>query len=116
GRTFAVAMSSLTPRFVTAILLVIAPLLPGCGALPRLPAVPPWSTESAAVPGIPGCRYWIDRDIEPFIQSVLRDNEREREALTKAGLPTDPLPPVDFLAISGGGDAGAFAAGVLAGW
>jgi hypothetical protein len=42
--------------------------------------------------------------------------KREGEALAEAGKSVDPLPPADLLAISGGGDAGAFAAGILAGW
>ena len=33
-----------------------------------------------------------------------------------SGPPADPLPPINFLSISGGGDNGAFAAGVLVGW
>ena len=47
---------------------------------------------------------------------MLQDDKREREALAKAGKTSDPLPPASLLAISGGGDAGAFAAGLLAGW
>jgi hypothetical protein len=48
---------------------------------------------------------------------VIQDDKREREALARAGKSTsDPLPPASLLAISGGGDAGAFAAGILAGW
>jgi hypothetical protein len=37
-------------------------------------------------------------------------------ALAKAGKSTDPLPPAYLLAISGGGDDGAFGAGLLVGW
>jgi predicted acylesterase/phospholipase RssA len=47
---------------------------------------------------------------------VIQDSEREHEALVKAGKSTDVLPPANLLAISGGGDGGAFAAGVLSGW
>lgn len=97
-------------------LLTACSLLHACGSLPRLDAVPPSLTERAAVPGMPKARIWLDRDLGPFIQALLRDTERELDALEKAGLPTDPLPPVHVLAISGGGDAGAFAAGILAGW
>src|SRR5206468_7716649 len=41
--------------------------------------------------------------------------ERERVVLAERGR-TGPLPPSNFLAISGGGDNGAFGAGVLKGW
>ena len=46
----------------------------------------------------------------------LRDSQRETEALHKAGRATDPMPPANLLAISGGGDAGAFTVGILSGW
>ena len=83
-------------------------------SLPRHEAVPPASTERAVVPGIPDSRLWMDRDLGPFVQSVIDDDRREREALGLAS--TDPLPEAHMLAISGGGDAGAFAAGILTGW
>jgi predicted acylesterase/phospholipase RssA len=84
--------------------------------LPRGEAVPPTATEQAAIPGIPGARFWADRDVSAFVQLVLEDNRRELEAMTRAGVPEDQLPPAHMLAISGGGDAGAFAAGILTGW
>ncbi len=96
--------------------LVTGALLEACGSLPRLDAVPPALTERAVISGIPNARYWLDEDLGPFIQSVVKDNEREGAALFRAGKPTDELPPASLLAISGGGDNGAFAAGVLAGW
>ena len=96
--------------------LVVGALLQACGSLPRLDAVPSTLTETAVIPGIPNSRNWLDRDLAPFIQAVLQDDKREREALAKAGKTSDPLPPASLLAISGGGDAGAFAAGLLAGW
>jgi hypothetical protein len=102
-------------RIATA--LVLAVLLQACGSLPRLDAVPPTLTEQAAILGIPEARYWLDRDLAPFIRSVIEDDQREREALVRAGKSTsDSLPPASLLAISGGSDAGAFAAGILAGW
>lgn len=85
-------------------------------SLPRGDAVPPALTEQAAIPGIPGARFWSDRDLGAFVQLVLEDDKREREALARAGISADSLPPAHILAISGGGDAGAFAAGILTGW
>ena len=78
--------------------------------------MPSTLTETAVIPGIPNARYWLDHDLAPFIQSVIQDDKREREALAKAGKTTEALPPANLLAISGGGDAGAFAAGLLTGW
>ncbi len=84
--------------------------------LPRGDAVPPELTERAVIPGIPGARIWADRDVGAFVQMVLDDNKRELEALARMGTTEDQLPPAHMLAISGGGDAGAFAAGILNGW
>src|SRR5258706_7217610 len=97
-----------------AILLALA--LQACAPLRRLGPVPEGQTEQAVVPGMPDSRIWMDRDLTSFVKLVLEDNARERSALLQAGRPTDPMPPVNFLSISGGGDNGAFAAGVLAGW
>ena len=97
--------------------LVVGVVLQACGSLPRLDAVPQALTERAVVPGIPEARYWLDSDLATFIQSVIQDDKREREALARGGKSSsDPLPPASLLAISGGGDAGAFAAGILVGW
>ena len=101
------------PSCVAAALVV---LLTACEALPRLDAVPPSLTEQATVPGFPDTRLWPDGDLAPFVQVATSDFARERRALEQQGLPVDPMPPINFLAISGGGDKGAFAAGVLAGW
>jgi predicted acylesterase/phospholipase RssA len=96
--------------------LLAATGLQACGTLPRRSAVPPDLTERAVIPGIANSRFWLDRDLGPFVRSIVEDNRREEAALAKAGRPTDPMPPVHFLAISGGGDAGAFGAGLLSGW
>jgi predicted acylesterase/phospholipase RssA len=90
--------------------------LASCATLSRLDAVPASLTEQASVPGIPDCRLWLDRDLAPFVQVATQDLARERAALERQGLPVDPMRPIEFLAISGGGDNGAFAAGVLTGW
>jgi patatin-like phospholipase len=107
----------LSPFAQIAAALVVAVLLQACASLPRLDAVPPALTESAIIPGIPNSRNWLDRDLAPFIQAALQDDERERETLASSGKSSsDPLPPASLLAISGGSDAGAFAAGILVGW
>ncbi|MCW3480037.1 patatin-like phospholipase family protein [Neisseriaceae bacterium JH1-16] len=98
------------------IALVTAATLQACGTITRLDAVPAALVDRAAPPGIPNARYWLGSDITPFIKGVMADNQRELEARAKAGLITDPLPAIDLLAISGGGDNGAFGAGLLTGW
>lgn len=94
----------------------VCTLLQGCRTLPRLDAVPPALTEQAVIPGIPNARFWLDRDLTPFIQSVVEDFKRERNALAISNGAKPVLAPIYILGISGGGDDGPFAAGLLAGW
>ncbi|HKC16807.1 MAG TPA: hypothetical protein VKC11_08880, partial [Steroidobacteraceae bacterium] len=82
--------------------IMLAIVLQACAPLPRLGPVPEGQTEQAVVPGMPDSRIWMDRDLTSFVKVVLEDNARERSALLQAGRPTDPLPPIYFLSISGG--------------
>jgi predicted acylesterase/phospholipase RssA len=81
----------------------------------RLPAVPAELTAKAVIPGIPGARYFVGVDLEPFVRDVLAAREREAAFLAGTGR-TGELPPTNLLAVSGGGDKGAFGAGLLCGW
>ncbi|MHC8401084.1 patatin-like phospholipase family protein [Pseudomonas sp. MDT1-17] len=86
------------------------------GCLQRRDAVPQALTEQAVIPGIPNARYWLDQDLTLFIRDATLANDREVEALADSELPIDMLPRGYYLAVSGGGDAGTFAAGIIAGW
>ena len=90
-------------------------LLQGCATPPRLAAVPAQDTARAEIPGIPNARYWVQTDIEPFVRDAIASGQREQAYLARIGH-QGPLPPVNFLAVSGGGDDGAFGAGLLVGW
>ena len=72
----------------------------------------------ATVTGFPyGIRYF-PRDakrLQVFQDDFVESWKRE-EAYRKAQGLTGPLPPAAYLAISGGGDNGAFGAGLLSGW
>ena len=103
-------------RVLRAATIMFTVALQACAPLTRLGPVPEAQTEQAVIPGMPDSRIWMDRDLSSFVKVVIEDNARERSALLQAGLPADPLPPINFLSISGGGDNGAFAAGVLVGW
>jgi hypothetical protein len=94
----------------------IAIVVPQMLKLPeRLSAVPEELTTRAEIPGIPNARYWVGIDTEPFTRDVLAAREREQEYLARSGQ-TGELPSVDLLALSGGGDKGAFGSGLLNGW
>lgn len=90
-------------------------LLQGCGTLNRLAAVPAKDTIRAKIPGIPNARFWVDADLNPLIREDIKELEREDVEWAHEGR-HGPLPPANYLAISGGGDDGAFGAGLLVGW
>jgi len=101
---------------IGAVGLLVAFGLKRCFRLPRrLPPVPEELTHQAIIPGIPGARYLVGVDMEPFVRDVIAARQRETEFLVQSGH-SGPLPPADLLAISGGGDKGAFGAGLLCGW
>ena len=90
----------------------------GCAtAPPRGKAVPAELQSAANVIGFPaGIRYFA-RDaghVQEFEQDYLDSLTRERAYLHIAN--SARLPPASYLAISGGGDNGAFGAGFLNGW
>jgi len=97
------------------ILLLLA--LQGCITPKRLPAVPDPLTTTAIIPGIPEARFWVHsrQGIDQMIEFTLEARSREKQALSSRGH-QGPLQPMNFLAISGGGDEGAFSAGLLVGW
>jgi len=88
----------------------------GCSIPARGPAVPLSDAERALPLGIPNARFFADGDPAPLIAEASAAIERERVALRAAGKPATPLPPASFLAVSGGGDNGAFGAGLINGW
>jgi len=105
---------------VLRIILLSAALLlfvQGCATPSRLEAVPTQDMTRAEIPGIPNARYWVESDIETFVNDALASFQREQQYLARTGRQHQgALPPVNFLAISGGGDDGAFGAGLLVGW
>jgi predicted acylesterase/phospholipase RssA len=89
--------------------------LSGCVTPSRLPAVPLGLTTQAQ-PAIHDVRFWPNRDPEPLVRAGAASVEKERAWLASIGRGKEPPPPVAFLAISGGGDDGAFGAGLMVGW
>ena len=87
-------------------------VLQGCATLkPRNPL--PQDLESEVqVPGMPGVRAWGDEANQGFTQFALTSIKEEMAAFGKDVWKK----PAFFLALSGGGDDGAFGAGVLCGW
>jgi predicted acylesterase/phospholipase RssA len=99
---------------------VLAALIPseGCASTSRRNAVPFDLHTQAYVTGFPREIRYFPRDaeqVQDFVRDYLASLEREKAWLASQGR-TGPLPPSSFLAISGGGDNGAFGAGLLKGW
>jgi predicted acylesterase/phospholipase RssA len=76
--------------------------------------VPAELQDKANIAGMPDVRYWTG-DSNEFLRDGIEGVRREQAFLAKSGH-KGPLPIAEFLAISGGGDNGAFGAGLLVGW
>jgi hypothetical protein len=106
------------PRLLTVALAIGLAALAACSHPTRGPAVPRADTARAMPLGSPNARFYADGDTNLMIQEGMRALQREMTALRAEGKnPTRTrLPPVYYLAVSGGGDNGAFGAGLLNGW
>jgi patatin-like phospholipase len=103
-------------RWMSVVCMVLLASLAGCATPERKPAVPLEHAEQARPLGIANLRFFADGDLEPMMRESEHAQRREEAALVALGKPATPLPPANFLAISGGGANGAFGAGVLNGW
>lgn len=92
----------------------LAGLLPGCTTPERRPAVPMGRTAQASVLGLPNERFFPFYGTDPLEAEFMAALQRQRRTLGLA--PEAPTPEVQLLAVSGGGENGAFGAGLLCGW
>ncbi len=90
--------------------------LGACSIPERGPGVPAADTTRALPLGIANARFFADADPQAMIDEGTRAFEREQATLRAEGKPATRLPPVYYLAVSGGGDNGAFGAGLINGW
>lgn len=89
-------------------------MLQACSTPSRLPPEPSESTTKVSILDIPNVRFFPDEQIAELVEEGLASVQREMKALGVKS-PSE-LPEANFLAISGGGDDGAFGAGLLKGW
>jgi Patatin-like phospholipase len=103
--------------FRTGALLVLLAMT-ACTGRERLAAVPSALTEQATVLGIANARFWADTQGHEMVQEGMLALARERasQVASHDAPPDAALAPANYLAVSGGGDNGAFGAGLLAGW
>ena len=88
----------------------------GCSIPDRGDAVPRVDTARAMPLGIPNARFYADGDARLMVDEGMKSGVREAAALRAAGASPTKIPPAYFLAVSGGGDNGAFGAGIINGW
>jgi Patatin-like phospholipase len=100
------------PLLVGLLLLTLS----GCGLLPRRAAVPPLLTQKASILHSSEFRFWPNISLDLLFKDAAESSDRERADLALRGLPATQLPAANYLAISGGGDDGAFGAGIMVGW
>lgn len=99
---------------LTALGLALLAVLGGCAADVRLPAVPLAMAAEVKPLGVPHARFY-DGDVagaEAMAREVVENRKRYEGASFNKG----KYAVQHFLAISGGGDDGAFGAGLLLGW
>lgn len=109
-------VSAFDARALPAIALLL--LAASCGPLTRYDAVPVEVAPRAAIPNMRDIRYWGDGDPAQLDAMAAAGNaalQREIAYLAASGHQGAP-PPAHVLAISGGGENGAFGAGLLVGW
>ena len=92
-------------------LLLLLLGLGGCASYLRLEAPPPVAAEAIPVLGVANSRFWLDGAPDALIREAALMAEREARVA-----PGGALQPQNFLALSGGGDNGAFGAGFMVGW
>jgi len=98
----------------SAVAVVAAGSSQGCADLNRGAPVPSGRVRDATVLGLKNERFFPALEIAPLEAEFARAGERQQRAL---GVTTvADLPPWQLLAISGGGENGAFGAGLLCGW
>src|SRR5262249_14981309 len=96
--------------------IALGAAIAGCADLTRLNAVPASAEkDQVTVAGMSGIRYWGDEVSDDLRRDAIDAFQREEVAYRASGH-QGPPPPVDYLAISGGGENGAFGAGLLVRW
>lgn len=86
----------------------------GCASLKRGEAVPAPLIKQTGIPGMPGVRYRV-QNMNDLSLEAIEMIHRQKEYRKEQGL-SGELSPANLLAVSGGGDNGAFGAGLLIGW
>jgi predicted acylesterase/phospholipase RssA len=95
--------------------LLTALVLAGCASASLRDVVPERLVGEAEIPGMADVRTWGDSGAEA-VTTFLKQEGANLKAKYAARGKDQHVPEAHMLAISGGGDDGAFAAGLLVGW
>jgi predicted acylesterase/phospholipase RssA len=91
----------------------LAVLLAACGTIPFRNPLPQQGDELAVIPGLPAdARFWGDQAPELLLERLRTWSPAQLQEL----VPSWYGKQANFLAISGGGQDGAFGAGLMNGW
>ena len=92
--------------------------LSACALPTRDHAVPKTLSGKAEVVGLPGVRFMVEGEMHDFIREATDSGKKEEAFLAQIGKYKGDgnMPPANFLALSGGGDDGAYGAGLMCGW
>lgn len=107
-------MTSKIQTCLVATLVTLILAAQGCSGPVRKDAVPEALTTRAVVPGLEDVRYRLGIDDAALLAEGIASVRREQAHLAIGH--SGHMPPAVFLAVSGGGDDGAFGAGLLNGW
>ncbi|MBG0796549.1 patatin-like phospholipase family protein [Methylocystis sp. L43] len=92
---------------------IVVSLLSACSSFDRRGAVPPAERRDAAVLRIANARFFVDQPAAMAAEQELALNREAKSlGISRGGI----LPTAHLLSLSGGGDNGAFGAGLLVGW
>jgi hypothetical protein len=100
-------------RVNAGVLAISISVLSACSTFDHYAAVPPGETYKATILGLSNARFFIDR---PAAISAEQERALVREAKALGIGRGGTLPAAHILSLSGGGDNGAFGAGLLVGW
>jgi hypothetical protein len=96
------------------VIVAVAAINSGCATLsPRSP-VPQGLVATASIPDLGHVRFWGDEAPKDLV-AAFRQRMPGLSRLAESP-PQNGIPVVNYLAVSSGGDDGAFAAGLLVGW
>lgn len=96
--------------------LALTMMLSACASIDRLPAVPLALASEIKPLDVPYGRFYADGDPAVFRALASEMVSKANAHRERMGTNTKKVKPTNFLAISGGGDDGAFGAGMLVGW